>query len=165
MCHLLQIIFIFFPSRIGLCTITERGFILCATYASGYGQSCVYLDQFMAIRVSPIMQKHPLYSRNNSQPCMITTWVTKSRKLLSCLIILDPSPHHMLLPGRQCVHLCVSPWLPRAEDLPAKYGDDREARPGPKWQPGATWNCAQTRLAKPRQARENKWLLFYTNGH
>lgn len=58
MCHLLQIIFIFFPSRIGLCTITERGFILCATYASGYAQSCVYLDQFMAIRVSPIMQKH-----------------------------------------------------------------------------------------------------------
>ena len=87
-------------------------------------------------------------------------WATKSRRLLPCLIILDPSPHHMLLPGRQCAHLCVSPWLPRAEDLPAKYGDDREARPGPKWQPGATWNCAQTRLAKPRQARENKWLLF-----
>ena len=118
---------------------------------------CISLWLFVCLL---LCKSTELYSRNNSQPCIITTWVIESRRLLSCLIILDPSPHHMLLPGRQRAHLRVSPWLPRAEDLPAKYGDDREARPGPNWQPAATWDCAQTRSAKPRQARENKWLLW-----
>lgn len=99
------------------------------------------------------------------QPCMITTWVTKSRRLLFLLNNPWPLPTPHAAPRETmrifaCLHDCHE-----AEDLPAKYGDDREARPGPKWQPGATWNCAQTRLAKPRQARENKWLLFYTNGY
>ena len=147
MCHLLQILFIFFPSRIGLCIIIERAFIQVRV-------SCVSICISSWLFVCLLWKSTELYSRNNSQPCMITTWVTESRRLLSCLIILDPSPHHMLLPGRQCAHLRVSPWLPWAEDLPAKYGDDREARPGPNWQPAATWDYAQTRSAKPRQARE-----------
>lgn len=44
---------------------------------------------------------------------------------------------------------------------------ERQGRPGPNWQPGATWDCAQTGSAKPRQAGEymitvlHHWVLGY----
>ena len=150
MCHLLHIT-CFFPSRIGFCIIIERGFILYATYVSGYGYLYVYLYQFMGMRVSRIMQKHRTLQWNNSQPCMIISWVT------------DPSPHHTLLPGRPHVSS-----IARSRGSPRKIppGMGVRGRGGLDLTGGLESHGAVPREGQPSPDKwENTWLLFYATGY